>query len=276
MKKLLTRALSGAIYVALIVVSLIWGGSLGFTALCCLFALAGMLEFLRMTKGDLTPHRLTSAIDILIGMSLVASIGLSDMSLTSILFILGEICTLILIRAVMQLYVRLSDPVKDIALSIASVAYIALPLMAATGLNYIYGPSIMLLIFVMIWLNDTGAYLVGSTMGRHRLFERLSPKKSWEGFWGGLVFCVIAGWLAKAFLPQYFAGHYAIYLILGIIVNVFATWGDLFESMIKRNAGVKDSGNLIPGHGGILDRIDSILFVVPAATIYLYFMTLLF
>ena len=81
-------------------------------------------------------------------------------------------------------------------------------------------------------------------MGRHRLFERLSPKKSWEGFWGGLVFCVIAGWLAKAVLPQYFAGHYAIYLILGIIVNVFATWGDLFESMIKR--------------------------------IYLYFMTLLF
>ncbi len=127
----------------------------------------------------------------------------------------------------------------------------------------------MLLIFIMIWLNDTGAFLVGSAIGRHRLFERLSPKKSWEGFFGGLLFCLIAGYLAPILSADDFAGYPMRYVGLGVLVCVFSTWGDLFESMIKRAAGVKDSGNILPGHGGMLDRIDSILFVVPASLVYL-------
>ena len=123
--------------------------------------------------------------------------------------------------------------------------------------------------FVMIWLNDTGAFLVGSAIGSHRLFARLSPKKSWEGFFGGFAFSIIAGYLAHSLLPEYFAGYSANALgLLGAIVSVISTWGDLFESMIKRQMGVKDSGNLIPGHGGILDRIDSLLFVAPATFIF--------
>jgi phosphatidate cytidylyltransferase len=116
----------------------------------------------------------------------------------------------------------------------------------------------------MIWLNDTGAYCVGSLLGKHRLCERLSPKKSWEGFFGGLVFCIAAGIVASYILSDSIYSFMIITISLGVVVCVFATVGDLFESLIKRTLHVKDSGNLIPGHGGILDRIDSLLFVAPA------------
>lgn len=116
--------------------------------------------------------------------------------------------------------------------------------------------SVMLLtIFVAIWANDTGAYLAGSTFGRHKLFPSVSPKKSWEGFFGGLVAAVIVSCL---FLGWSLEG-----ILYGVVISVVGTWGDLFESMIKRQVGVKDSGNILPGHGGILDRIDSLLFVLP-------------
>jgi phosphatidate cytidylyltransferase len=121
--------------------------------------------------------------------------------------------------------------------------------------------------FALIWVNDTGAYCVGSTMGKHRLCERLSPKKSWEGFWGGMAFCVIAS-VIYALIMNY---NVLASVAFGIIVSLFATFGDLFESLLKRSAGVKDSGKLIPGHGGVLDRIDSLLFVAPAAAIYAVF-----
>ena len=129
-----------------------------------------------------------------------------------------------------------------------------------------YGMLIALFMFVCIWLNDTGAYLVGCTIGKHRLFERISPKKSWEGFFGGMVFCIAAG----AFAHLLIGGSQAIWIPFAIIVSVFATWGDLVESLIKRTAGVKDSGNIMPGHGGVLDRIDSLLFVAPAILAYLF------
>ncbi len=139
------------------------------------------------------------------------------------------------------------------------------------------GPAtrhIVLIMFIMIWLNDTGAYCVGSLLGKRRLFPRLSPKKSWEGFWGGMAFCIAAG------ATCYFAFNHdevmlwgnrslSAWIGFGIVVCIFSTWGDLFESMIKRTVGAKDSGKLIPGHGGILDRIDSLLLTAPAAFIYL-------
>ena len=116
------------------------------------------------------------------------------------------------------------------------------------------GTSILLLaIFVCIWVNDTGAYLAGSTLGKHKLFPSVSPKKSWEGFFGGLVASAVAAGLLLGWEQAYY----------GVLISIIATWGDLFESMIKRSVGVKDSGSILPGHGGILDRIDSLLFVLP-------------
>ena len=117
-----------------------------------------------------------------------------------------------------------------------------------------------------IWINDTGAYLSGRTFGRRKLCERLSPKKTWEGFWGGFILTLAAG-AATPFVLCQSVDKLPIWVIYAALVSVFATFGDLFESLIKRRLGVKDSGNLIPGHGGILDRIDSLLAVAPFALI---------
>ena len=123
-----------------------------------------------------------------------------------------------------------------------------------------------LLLFVLIWLNDTGAYLVGSAIGRRRLFPRISPGKSWEGFLGGLAIVACAALLMSPFFPELAWYHR---VALSVVIVGFGTWGDLVESLIKRTAGAKDSGTLLPGHGGILDRFDSVMLATPAALLYL-------
>ena len=178
---------------------------------------------------------------------------------------------LVMTRFVMQLYLHRENAVRHIACSVLSVVYVAVPLSFASAMLML-SPGLLLLMFVMIWLNDTGAFLVGSAIGSHHLFKRLSPKKSWEGFFGGLIFCIAAGILSKMFFPETFGIFSTRTLaIFGILVSVMSTWGDLFESMIKRSVGVKDSGNIIPGHGGVLDRIDSLLFVAPCTLVYFLF-----
>lgn len=269
MKNIIVRSLSGAVYVALIVCSILFGGGWAFPVLCSVFAFIGILEFQKMTQNDFYESPRMLFVDLLVGISLPAiiamwSCGLPLMALlTSIVMV-----TFAIMRLVMQLYSHREDPVRHIAYSIMSVIYVALPLAAATGLLFIEG-AILLLMFVMIWLNDTGAFLVGSAIGSHRLFPRHSPKKSWEGFVGGMVFTILTAVLAKKLLPDTFVIFSTTSMVgFAIIVSVLSTWGDLFESMIKRTVGVKDSGNIIPGHGGILDRIDSLLFVAPATLIY--------
>lgn len=273
MKKLLVRTLTGAVYVAVIVAVLIWCGSAGFSLLLSVFALLGMLEMLRMTKGAVGLHASTATLDILIGLSITSSVAFASSSPSTLWIIGAETAFLVMLRGVLQLYLHDANPVRDIALSALSIVYIAVPLAVAVFFRLFFGEWYMLLVFVMIWLNDTGAFLVGSRFGKHRLFERLSPKKSWEGFWGGFAFCLISGWLAWMLFPQAFGGKCWEYLVLGAIVSVFSTWGDLFESMIKRAVGVKDSGNILPGHGGMLDRIDSLLFVAPAAAVFFFLVT---
>lgn len=277
MKNLLIRALSGSVYVALIVCGILFGGLWAFPLLCCVFTFLGIIEFQRMTLSSFFSTPITVLVDIIIGVSIPAT--------SSILLIYPDVAFLLLLvifimvitRFVIQLYLHVDDPVRHIAISLMSWCYISLPLaLLAQILNLNGGASLLLLMFTMIWLNDTGAFLVGSTIGSHRLFERLSPKKSWEGFFGGLLFSVVAGYLASILFPTYFGSLSSIALAcMGLIVSVFSTWGDLFESMIKRRCSVKDSGNLIPGHGGILDRIDSLLFVAPTIFIFLilYYIT---
>lgn len=149
--------------------------------------------------------------------------------------------------------------------------YIALPV-GIMSMFYTFpdGKFLLLAMFIMIWLNDTGAFCVGSLFGKHRLFPRISPKKSWEGFAGGVIFAIASAFMFKYAFPQYFESVSLAGLCgLGAVVGAFATWGDLVESLIKRTLGVKDSGTILPGHGGILDRIDSLLLVVPASVLYL-------
>jgi phosphatidate cytidylyltransferase len=121
-------------------------------------------------------------------------------------------------------------------------------------------------LFTFVWLNDSGAYLVGTKFGHHPLFERISPKKSWEGFVGGLVLTLCSSQVFAFYLPGI---SWYNWLGLSVVVVVFATWGDLTESLMKRSLGIKDSGTLLPGHGGMLDRFDSVLLALPALYIYL-------
>ena len=118
--------------------------------------------------------------------------------------------------------------------------------------------------------NDTGAYCIGSMLGKHRLFERISPKKSWEGSVGGALFALASSFAFAHYFPFMGMGQW---VGLALTIVVFGTWGDLTESLLKRQLGIKDSGNILPGHGGMLDRFDSTLMAIPAAVVYLYIMT---
>lgn len=282
MKKLITRSLTGAVYVALIVAGLLCG-PWAFLALSLLLAVTAVNEFSRLTDAVAPADRFLRLLDILGAMIMVASscwIALSglDSGGSFPVIAVGGMFYLVyvVVRLVAQLYASTGRPIESLGRSFMGQMYIALPL---SLMAFVYGgedgPYVMLAIFIMIWLNDTGAFIVGSTMGRHRLWERMSPKKSWEGFFGGVVFAVASAFVFKGcFASSYPTLSLGAMLGLGALVGIFATWGDLIESMIKRSLGVKDSGNILPGHGGILDRIDSLLLVLPASTIYLVLINL--
>ena len=262
MKKILIRSFSGIVYVALIV-GAVFGGPVCFAILMSLFALLGVNEFQNIVCGKPTSAIgwITRSVDIITALMLVnCTTMFTDLTGVAAIYIL----LIPIPRLILVLYDK-GEALKSVMAGIFSIFYVAIPLWI---LNFMYcmevstpaKPGFILVMFIMIWLNDTGAYCIGTPLGRHRLFERLSPKKSWEGFFGGLLFCIIAGVCCYYILPKY-NFNLTTWIIYGVAVSVFATFGDLFESLIKRTYHIKDSSNLIPGHGGILDRIDSLLFV---------------
>ena len=145
----------------------------------------------------------------------------------------------------------------------------------AEGIHYVW--TVPLSVFVFLWINDTGAYLCGSLLGKHKLFPRISPGKSWEGSIGGGILVIIVAVLVWYLLEQYGQNALGLSAVewagLGLVIVIFGTWGDLVESLFKRTLGIKDSGNILPGHGGMLDRFDSSLMAIPAAVVYLYTLT---
>lgn len=182
---------------------------------------------------------------------------------------------LVIYLMVSELYLKKENPVHNWAYTMLSQMYVALPfaLLNVLAFHYNspgeaieYNPILPLSVFVFTWLNDTGAYCVGVLFGRHRLFERISPKKSWEGSIGGGIVAIASAFAFAHFFPIMSTMQW---MGLAAVVVVFGTWGDLTESLFKRHLGIKDSGNMLPGHGGMLDRFDSILIAVPAAVIYL-------
>ncbi len=276
MKNILIRSLSGAVYVAIIVVLVLWGGQIGFPLLCCAFTILGMTEFLQITTGGMSKNPAASALDLFLGLCIPVMVFYSlylpvTYSHSFFIVMLGVFIMLAIIRLVMQLYSTSPRSLERMAYTIMSMVYVALPLSAAVAVYNLAGPELTLFVFVLIWLNATGAFLVGSAIGSHRLFARLSPKKSWEGFFGGLGFCIVAAYVAYMAVPGFGLMPRWQLVVLAVVVSVLSTWGDLFESMLKRNVGVKDSGNLMPGHGGVLDRIDSMLFVMPATLVLIIF-----
>lgn len=260
LKKLLIRTLSGLVYAGLIV-GCIYLGVEAIAILASLFAILGIIE-LTTIDSEFSKKMLPAIIIDCIG---CVSLALGYMIYPLLIWVFS-----LLMRMVMELYLNSKTPLRNMALSLMSQLYIGLPLGIMVLIADWFSPMLLLACFILIWLNDSGAYLFGSTLGRHRLFERISPKKSWEGFFGALFSCLLCCVLFSLYCNDYFyiQGLWK-WIGLGVIAVVFSTWGDLVESLIKRSVNVKDSGNLIPGHGGILDRIDSLLFVIPAVFIYM-------
>lgn len=179
---------------------------------------------------------------------------------------------LFLILFIIELYKKQGNPFQNIAFTILGIFYIAIPyslfnFIVFNTYNARYSFDLLLCLFAFNWTNDTGAYLFGSSIGKHRLFERISPKKSWEGAAGGAV-CVVG----IAFLFAYLLPYISIvnWIILGLLVCAFGIFGDLVESLLKRSLNIKDSGTFLPGHGGFLDRFDAVIFSTPAFFAYLY------
>ena len=186
---------------------------------------------------------------------------------------------LIMYLMISELYLKKENPVMNWAYSMLSQLYIALLFAMLNVLSFhtspmdtsvSYNPILPLSVFVFIWLSDTGAYCVGSLIGRHRLFERISPKKSWEGSIGGGIVAIGSSFIFAHYFPIMNMAEWA---GLALIVVIFGTWGDLTESLLKRQLHIKDSGAILPGHGGMLDRFDSALMAIPAAVVYLYALT---
>lgn len=177
-----------------------------------------------------------------------------------------------------ELYLKNENPVHDWAYTMLSQMFIALPLSMINILAFDvqsdgfvhYDMMIPLMLFVFLWVNDSGAYCSGSLFGRHKLFPRISPGKTWEGSIGGGILVLIVAVVVGYLLGDGHSLSIPMWMGLGLVVVVFGTLGDLVESLFKRTLGIKDSGNILPGHGGILDRFDSSLMAIPAAVVYIY------
>lgn len=181
----------------------------------------------------------------------------------------GECIVLVVIPVMLafihELFRGGKNPAQVIGSYLLGVFYVSLPVMLlfwiATPDAY-YKPNRVFGLLWLVWTNDTLAYLVGSRIGKNKLFERISPKKTWEGTIGGIVGTIAMAWVLAQYVPDFSPAQW---LALGGVVSIFGTLGDLVESMLKRSAGVKDSGSLFPGHGGFLDRFDAFLFMLPFA-----------
>jgi phosphatidate cytidylyltransferase len=266
-KNLIIRTISGFVFVCLVIGS-IWVHQYAMVAVMAFFALVSQFEFLRMFKNDDDkPHLVFSLFTGLVLYGLVSASIFDLLSPDSLSLILP----LIFIGSFIELYRRQKQPAFAISLSNMSLLYVIMPfsmlgLIYTMGDGELQGKVLVTLIFSLIWLNDSSAYLFGTAFGKHRLFERISPKKSWEGAIGGAFVVMISSFVLSRYFdflnPIEFVG-------LGLVIVLAATFGDLIESMFKRSKNVKDTGKIMPGHGGLLDRFDAAIFSVPFVYLYL-------
>ena len=292
MNETLKRTISGAVYIALLLTSILFSKE-SFIFLFGIFLIIAVYEFCNLvhlnkifsilfgillyTAIILVSHynkETTAYFDSTFNLKLDLSTNIQQLDL-----ILLAVTIVIAIKCILFLFY---DSVQEISTSskyLYLLGYLTLPFVFIVKISFgtnDYNPKIIIGLFILIWTNDTFAYLVGKSIGKHKLFERISPKKTIEGFIGGTIFAAFAGFLiSKLYIqpnPDFSSRSILIWMIIALIASIFGTIGDLIESKFKRIAGVKDSGAIMPGHGGVLDRLDSVIFVAPV--IFLFYQIL--
>lgn len=264
-----TRSITGLLFVIVMVASMLLGAYVftGFYVLLSLFCLKEFLSLIK--KAGIKPQKTwayLAATIILLGVTLPHFLNFDPKwSFLLIPVLLGFF--------IAELYQKSKHPFNNIAFSFLSVIYAVFPFVAFFSIAFISGTynfHLALGFFMMLWANDTGAYLFGIKFGKHRLFERHSPKKSWEGFFGGVFTSILVAYIISHYYQDYALIHW---MVMALIISCFGTLGDLVESMFKRSIDVKDSGSILPGHGGLLDRFDGLLLSAPLVFVYLYLIT---
>lgn len=271
MKNLIIRVLTGAIF-GIVLISSICLHPLSFLILFSLITALTLWEFCGLVK-QYENTRLQQIMNTIGGVYLfVATFTYANELVDGKIFL--PYLLFLILTMIAELYYKAPNPINNWAYTLFAQLYVA---GCFSILNFIgtepntpgmmsYSPLMVMAIFIFVWLSDTGAYFVGSMIGKRKLFERISPKKSWEGFFGGLFFALASSQALAWYAPE--IGRLT-WLGLALTVVLFGTWGDLIESLLKRTIGVKDSGNLLPGHGGMLDRFDSVILAAPASYIYI-------
>lgn len=254
MKENIIRALSGIIYISILVVS-IYASEFAFTTLFLLFGFVCLWELQRLLRLSSILSYFLMAI-----MFYVFSYQRMSPDATMVLLLITLFVNLFLVKDLMLVY---KIPIFEKKKYVVIIFYLIASLIFLTLIPSYTGdftPELIVGVFVLIWVNDTFAYLVGKNFGKHKLFERISPKKTIEGFLGGFFFTALGSYLIYKTTGLL---NLPTWLGIGVILSIFGTLGDLIQSKFKRQAGVKDSGNLMPGHGGMFDRLDSIIFSSP-------------
>lgn len=240
-----------------------------FTVFYLVLSVLTLTEFYKLIKiGGIRPHR---NMGVLVAVGMYLSVIFYHFFQFSSKYLLLNI-PMVFSVFVLELYKKEKIPFANIAYTFAGLIYVTLPFLAFHSLGFLnswatFSFEIPLAFMLMLWSNDTGAYLFGSKFGKHRLFERHSPKKSWEGFIGGVLVSMLTAYVVSIFWHQL---NTMDWLCMAVLIACFGTMGDLIESMLKRSLNVKDSGDILPGHGGLLDRFDGLLLAAPVVFTFLY------
>jgi len=265
-KEFLKRTLTGAVF-AVVMITMIWWNIYSLAALLLFILVTGMNEFFNLSQFRIPHHIKISVISI--GTFIFSGIVLSRIGILAPVNILYIIVTGIFLCS---LLVQKSGNTfgKNILTIFFSYLYILLPISLTLYIveyhEMAYNPRLLIFLFILIWVYDSFAYITGVLTGRNKILPSISPKKTWEGLIGGLIFVLGTAYILSLYIKDFTLIQW---IILSVIVVIAGTTGDFFESFLKRKAGVKDSGNWLPGHGGILDRFDSFLFIVPFIFLFL-------
>jgi phosphatidate cytidylyltransferase len=230
---------------------------------------ASLIEFYQLTeKGGFHPQKVTG---VIIGGIIFILTFLSANKIIDDKYLLF-IFSFIPFIFITEIYLKSEHPFRNLSFTFFGIIYVSMPMAL---LNFIttneftyfqFSYKFILPFFFMLWASDTGAYIVGSLIGKHKLIERISPKKTWEGLIGGIFFSILTAIIFHQIIKEF---SIITWIIMAIVISIMGVYGDLSESLLKRRANVKDSGHLLPGHGGVLDRFDSILFATPIVFIYI-------